>query len=66
MPMPPEFIFDMTEEAAEKNFLVLKKYNFNLDKAMLAQKSSPLGYSSEFRSLQTLGKYSNITHCGQE
>ncbi len=37
-PMPPEFIFDMTEEAAEKNFLVLKKYNFDLDKAILAQK----------------------------
>jgi hypothetical protein len=55
-PMPPEFIFNMTEEAEEKNFLVLKKYNFNLDKAILAQKSSPLGYGSEFRSMQTLGR----------
>jgi hypothetical protein len=56
VPTPPEFIFNMTEEAAEKNFLILKKYNFNLDKAILAQKSSPLGYGSEFRSQQTLGR----------
>jgi hypothetical protein len=49
VPTPPEFIFNMIEEAAEKNFLVLKKYNFNLDKAILARKSSPLGYGSQFR-----------------
>jgi hypothetical protein len=56
VPMPPEFAFEMTAEAAEKNFLVLKKYNFDLDKAILAQKSSPLRYGSEFRSPRTLGQ----------
>ncbi len=38
------------------NFLILKKYNFNLEKAITAQKSSPLGYGSEFRPPQTLRK----------
>jgi hypothetical protein len=55
-PMPLEFIFNLTEEAAEKNFFILKKYNFNLEKATTAQKSSPLGYGSEFRPPQTLKK----------
>jgi hypothetical protein len=45
-PTPPEFIFKVTEEAALKTFLVLKKYNFDLEKAINEQKSSPLGYGS--------------------
>jgi hypothetical protein len=53
-PAPPEFVFDMTEEAAKKNFMILKKYDFDLEKAINAQKSSPLGYGSEFRPPQTL------------
>jgi hypothetical protein len=55
-PMPPEFIFKLTEEAAEKNFLILKNYNFDLEKAIRAQQSSPLGYGSEFRSPEMLRK----------
>ncbi len=54
MPTSPEFVFDMTEEAAKKNFMILKKYDFDLEKATNAQKSSPLGYGSEFRPPQTL------------
>jgi hypothetical protein len=53
-PTPPEFVFDLTEEAAEKNFMILKKCDFNLEKAINAQKSSLLGYGSEFRPPQTL------------
>ncbi len=37
MPTPLEIVFDMTEEAAEKNFMILKKYDFDLEKAMIAQ-----------------------------
>ncbi len=54
VPTPPKFIFELTTEAAEKNFLTLKKYNFNLEKAILAQRISPLGYGSEFRPPATL------------
>jgi len=52
----PEFQFAMTEEAAEKNFCVLKKYGLDLSRAIDAQKSSPLGYGSEFRPIETLEK----------
>ncbi len=34
--------------------MILKKYDFDLEKAINAQKSSPLGYGSEFRPPQTL------------
>jgi hypothetical protein len=44
----------MTREAAAKNFLILKKYNFNLEKAIESQKLSPLKYGSEFRPPKTL------------
>ncbi len=56
MPMPPEFIFELTEEAAKKNFLSLKNYNFHLEKAIRAQQSSLLGYGSQFRSPEMLRK----------
>ncbi len=54
VPTPQEFVFDMTEEAAKKNFMILKKYDFDLEEAINAQKSSPLGYGSEFRPPQKL------------
>ncbi len=49
MPTPLEFVFKLTEEAAEKNLMILKRYGFDLAKAIHAQRSSPLGYGSEFR-----------------
>ena len=44
----------MTKEAAEKNFLVLKKYDMKLEDAIQAQHSSPMSYGSEFRPPETL------------
>ncbi len=65
-PTPPGFVFKLTEEAAEKNFMILKRYDFDLAKAIHAQRSSPLGYGSEFRPPKTPMKYSNIILCGVE
>ena len=48
-PDAPDFCFEMTLEAAEKNFLVLKHHDFDLGKAIEAQSTSPVGYGSEFR-----------------
>ena len=39
----------MTEEAAQNNFCILKKYKFDLNRALQAQEGSPLSYGSEFR-----------------
>ena len=48
-PDAPDFCFEMTLEAAEKNFLVLKRHGFNLSKAIEAQSNTPVGYGSKFR-----------------
>ena len=48
-PAKPEFAFEMTEEAAQKNFCILNKYGRDLGRALAAQHKSPLGYGSEFR-----------------
>jgi hypothetical protein len=48
-PEEPLFEFEMTSEAAEKNFLVLKRFNFDVKEALAAQAKSPMGYGSEFR-----------------
>ena len=62
-PSVPDFQFKMTKEAAEKNFLVMKRHGMHLGNAIEAQKSSPLGYGSEFRKTETLrplfGKHPN-------
>jgi hypothetical protein len=55
-PTAPEFMFELTSEAAERNFMILKKNNFNLATAIEAQKSSLLGYRSEFQPPKTLQK----------
>jgi hypothetical protein len=54
--MTAEFVFEMTMEATAKNFLIQKKYNFDLGKAIEAQRLSPLGYSSKFKPPDTLKK----------
>jgi len=47
-PTNPEFEFNMTMEAAEKNFLLLStKYDRDLERAIYAQQSSPVGYGSK-------------------
>ena len=43
-PVDPELSFKILAEAANKNFCVLWKYNIILDKAIEAQKDSPLVY----------------------
>jgi hypothetical protein len=44
----------MAQEAAVKNFLLFKQCNFNLGRAIEAQKLSPLSYGSEFKKPQVL------------
>ena len=45
----PEFMFEMSSSAAQHNWIVLKKYNTNLETALLSQQNTQLGYGSEFR-----------------
>ena len=47
-PKSPLFKFEMNGEAAESNFHVLRKFNFDLEKALVAQVGSPVVYRSEF------------------
>ena len=48
-PTKPKFAFDMSMEAAERNYLLLKKYDGSLATAIRAQGDSPLSMGSEFR-----------------
>lgn len=51
----PEFSFKLTSEAAEKNFMVMRKYDYSLEKALAAQKGrTPLEYGSEFKTVEEL------------
>jgi len=45
-PEAPLFKLEMDREAAESNFHALRKFNFNLEKALAAQVGSPVGYGS--------------------
>ena len=53
-PEPPLFQFKMSSKAAEKNFLILMRFNFDLKEAIEAQAKSPMGYGSELRKLEIL------------
>ena len=48
-PSPPLFTFEMSREAAERNFCILVRHGMSLEKALNSQQHSPLGYGSEFR-----------------
>ena len=48
-PSPPAFKFEMTKEATMHNLKVLEQHGFSLDKALDAQRDSPLGPGKEFR-----------------
>ena len=54
MPRTVLFKFKMNGAAAESNFLVLQKFDFDLEKALAAQARSPMGYGSEFRKGKSL------------
>ncbi len=49
-----KFTFELTIECTQKNFLVLRKYGLNLEKALTAQKGTPLEYGSEFMAADEL------------
>ncbi len=53
-PEPPLFQFKMSSKAAEKNSLILRRFNFDLMEAIEAQAKSPMGYGSEFRKWEIL------------
>jgi hypothetical protein len=48
------FKFKMNREAAESNFHVLWRFNFDLGRALEAQVKFPMGYGSEFRKREVL------------
>ncbi len=48
-PECPLFNFKMNSEAAEKIFMILKSFDFNIGRAIEAQAKSPMGYGSKFR-----------------
>ena len=53
-PTKPDFAFDMSMEAAERNYLILKKYDGSLAVTLQAQGDSPLSMGSEFRPINVL------------
>ena len=46
--IPPLFSFELSTEAAQRNYCVLRKFG-SLEQAIEQQKDSPVGYGSEFR-----------------
>ena len=48
-PDKPLFEFAIMSKAAERNFLVLKSFDFNMKRVLKAQATSPMGYGSKFR-----------------
>ena len=48
-PSPPKFSFKFTEDGAAHNIEVLRRYDFDLGKALKAQENSPLGNGKEFQ-----------------
>ena len=65
----PDFILELTKEAAQKNFLLLLKHDFNMDKALKFQRGIPLEYGSEFRCVEVheelFGRHPNWGHLEQ-
>jgi hypothetical protein len=53
-PTAPLFIFKLSQEAAHRNYCMLKRFNMSIGKALGAQSNSPLGYGSEFKKAATL------------
>ena len=56
-PSKPLFEFDMSVEAAEKNYMILvHKFGEDLHEALHAQQGSPLQYGSKFMLVSTLAQ----------
>jgi hypothetical protein len=57
-PSKPIFKFDLSVQAAKKNFLILtSKFGGGLQKAIDAQQGSPLWYGSEFKPVHILASW---------
>jgi hypothetical protein len=56
MPTAPDFNFELSSEAAKHNKAILSKYNFDLGRALKANKDSPLGHRKEFKLTDILSK----------
>ncbi len=56
MPTLPEFSFEFNGKAALQNLAILSKHDFDLHKALDANKNSPLDPRSEFRAPDKLSK----------
>jgi hypothetical protein len=53
-PLPPLFTFELSKEATQMNFCILKCFNMDVEQALKAQVDSPLGYGLEFKKAKTL------------
>ncbi len=53
-PSPLEFNFELTEDGAARNLEVLRRYDFDLGKALRAHENSPLGNGKKFRPTKVL------------
>jgi hypothetical protein len=53
-PEPPLLQFKISSEAAEKKFLILRRFNFDPKEAIETQAKSLMGYGSEFRKWEIL------------
>ena len=51
-----EFTFELTREAALRNFCILQRYNEDIGTAISNQLHTPLGYGLEFRPVSILDK----------
>jgi len=66
-PSKPLFTFEFNLEAANKNFILLKrKFGGDLLEALLAQSDSPLGYGSEFKPIKILEPIFGTIRAGEE
>ena len=50
----PDFKFDMSMEAAQKNFCILAKHGLDLQRALDSQANLPVSYGSDFRPSEVL------------
>ena len=55
-PKAPSFKFEMSDEAAEHNWRILKRYGGSLGRALEAQDGTPLDLGSEFRPPAIIGE----------
>ena len=53
-PLPTEFRFEWSNDAAQHNLAVLRRYHLNLDHAIRAQPFSSVTIGSEFRPVSVL------------